>query len=164
MALIVETGAGVAGANSYISLADAQAFLTSRGLNVTLSEGQLLQAMDAMALLNWKGYKVNESFPLDWPRSGVVDRDGFTVGFDSIPAKLSTGQVWLAYHIASGAGLNKPSKIAYKKERVEGAIDVEYAVGNTSTPRTTAHNPMSYPNVYGMLRDLVCSRRYLEHA
>ena len=79
MTLIVETGEIVAGANSYVSVADAQAILTGRGLLTVVTEAALLQAMDMLSGLEYFGYRVSDVQPLPFPRSGVTLSDNRTL-------------------------------------------------------------------------------------
>lgn len=78
MTLIVEDGSIVAGAESYISAADAQTYLKKRGLefqeNTAVLEGALRKATDYMIQTyrqRWQGFKVSGTQPLDWPRNSV---------------------------------------------------------------------------------------------
>lgn len=75
MSLIVETGSGIAGAESYASVAQASAYHAGRGLtawdDVADKEAALRKATDYMLQnyrLGWKGYRVNPEQALDWPR------------------------------------------------------------------------------------------------
>lgn len=100
MALTVETGAGITGANSFISLND---FLTfAEGHNFTISddddinEGWLRRAAFAMGQMNWKGSLVDSEQALCWPRSGVVTSGGESIAEDYIPRGIIYGQAMLA--------------------------------------------------------------------
>jgi hypothetical protein len=75
MSLIVEDGSGVAGAESYASVAQASAYHAARGAtawnDVDDKEAALRKATDYMLQtyrLAWKGYRVNPEQALDWPR------------------------------------------------------------------------------------------------
>lgn len=157
MALIVETGAGVSGANSYVSLADAQAFINARELGATLTEGHLLRAMDALTDVQWSGYKAAASNPLPWPRTHVYDADGFSVDTDSVPASVVNAQIWLAYHIASGDDPAAIATPAIKSEKVD-VLETTYAVSESATTRISL---LSLPNVVACLSvfSLTGSRR-----
>ena len=78
MTLIVEDGSIVAGAESYISVADAETFLNNRGLTLTGAESDkeaaLRKATDYMVQvyrMRWQGWKVDQTQALDWPRNSV---------------------------------------------------------------------------------------------
>lgn len=96
---VVETGAGIAGANSYLSVADADQYHENVGTaaaswssKTTAEKQQALrdatEYLDAAYNSRWKGIRTTRTNPLDWPRSGVVDTDGYTVDSDDIPVQL----------------------------------------------------------------------------
>lgn len=75
MALIVEDGSGVAGAESYASVIQASTYHTARGAtawdDVEDKEAALRKATDYMLQnyrLAWKGFRVDPEQALDWPR------------------------------------------------------------------------------------------------
>lgn len=93
MALIVEDGTGVAGANGYITVAELDDYWSCR--NVTLSqtvpekEAAIIIATQYVDLNNsWKGSIVFGDQPLDWPRVGVVDDEGRPIASMTIPNQL----------------------------------------------------------------------------
>ena len=134
MALVIEDGSGVAGANSYITLVNAQAYIDLRGYTTTLTEGMLLRAVDALAGVRFRGLKYSVDNPLPWPRGGVYDNEGFYISEGTIPQQMIDAQVWAAYYIVEGS--------------------VEYAV---STGETTAVSILSLPNVRDALRSITRS-------
>ena len=79
MALIVETGAVVIGADSYLSVVDATTYLVSRGKGdawdaVDDQEAALRKATDYITQAyrgRWTGYRFTVSQSLDWPRAWV---------------------------------------------------------------------------------------------
>lgn len=81
----VETGAIVSGANSYASIADADAYHAERGGAWTGTDAQktaaLLKAtayLDGKYRSRWKGYRVQPvTQALEWPRSSV-EFDGYS--------------------------------------------------------------------------------------
>src|SRR5690606_13328470 len=90
-ALIVETGSGVPGANSYATLGAADAYhgdranaawpLASQGDR----EAALIRAGQYLNGLPWKGRKSGRANCMAWPRLGVVDDDGFPVDSADVP-------------------------------------------------------------------------------
>lgn len=133
MALVIEDGSEVSGANSYASYAELVAYGLLRGVTVTATqadgEALLMQAMDALYGRPWKGERVTTTQSLEWPRTGVY-RDGQLLAYDEIPRELSYGQLSLAIAaidntlMGVAAATDKGSVI---EERVEGAITVKYA-------------------------------------
>lgn len=90
MALVVETGAIVTGANTYVSLADFKAWADARGITYGTDEvvtQQIYRAMDYIESLDFKGLKHTETQPLQWPRD-MVYIDGYSVDSDEIPNQL----------------------------------------------------------------------------
>lgn len=153
--LIVETGAGVPGANSYILASGAQEFLGLRGFDISVTEGLLLRAMDHLSTIRYLGTKTSSDNPLPWPRTGVYDCEGLLIPPDSIPRQLINAQIWLAYQIDAGNDPGAVQTPAVKSETVD-VISVEYAVeeGQMSSEIT---GPMSLPNVREALRCLVAA-------
>lgn len=85
MALIVEDGSIVSGAESYISVADADLYFSNRGeatwaaLAANVKEQLLRKSTDYLVQayrLKWKGSRVGAEQALDWPRN-FVERDDF---------------------------------------------------------------------------------------
>ena len=129
MALIVETGSGVSGANSYVSLSDAQAFIDARELSVSLTEGHLLRAMDSLAGVELRSDAINSS----------------------VPQGLINAQIWLAFYIASGHDPAAVPEPAVRAERVD-VIDISYAVRDGDM---TKIDPLELPNVKRALSGLL---------
>lgn len=93
MALIVETGAIIAGANGYIT----QAFLDTYWLNRNVTLAQTSDEKDAAIIIatqyvdlnnTWKGFIVADVQSLDFPRQGIIDNEGRQIASDSIPLQL----------------------------------------------------------------------------
>lgn len=96
--------AGAATANSYASVAEADAYLAVRGDTATwtaLTTGQKEAKLQWAALyldtLNFRGTRSTSTQALQWPRVGVVDRDGFEV--DGIPQALKNAQAEMAFQL-----------------------------------------------------------------
>jgi hypothetical protein len=135
MALTIETGSGVAGADSYATVAQLDAYvsdfwggaLTQTG---TEKEAALRRAAIYMDGLSWKGKRTTGRVQgLAWPRADVVDADGVDVPDDVVPAEVLRAQTILARVEAISPGALSPSVVkneAVKRERVD-VIEVEYA-------------------------------------
>jgi len=90
MALIVEDGTGVSGANTYVSLSDFKSWADDRGItygNDAAVTQQIYRAMDYIESLNFLGFKANEDQALQWPRYEVYI-DGYSVDGTEIPNQL----------------------------------------------------------------------------
>lgn len=138
MALIIEDGSIVENANSYVTVAEAQAYADARGLTVTLTEGQLVQAMDYLEAQRsqYQGVKVDPEQSLQFPRNCVYV-DTILLDYTKIPNILKQAQMRLAIEVANGIDLfpSRTSGTFVKREKV-GPIDTEYseAIGSSLAP------------------------------
>lgn len=134
MSLIVETGTGIANAESYISVVDATNYHAARGnaawaalASDTEREQLLRKATDYMQSFyagRWKGVRLTGTQSLDWPRSAVVV-DGYQVAF--LPADVAKACAELALRAA--AGDLAPDVGAQVVSKTVGPISVTYAAG-----------------------------------
>ncbi len=130
MTLITETGSGVTGATSYVSLVEAGSHFTALANDdwTSATEGQCEQAL-IRAALHIDSY-LYPGTVLDWdqglnrPRSGAYDRDGRAL--TGIPHALRMAALELAdIFLRDPAGLDE-RKIARQKI---GSIEVTYEEG-----------------------------------
>jgi hypothetical protein len=115
MALTVETGTGSATANSYISQADADSYIASHGAESAWSalssddKDKYLrlacQYLDLRYANKFKGYKATKEQALCWPRTWVVDNNGFAYESNEIPTCLKQAQVEAALRLLAGDDL-----------------------------------------------------------
>lgn len=125
MAIIVEDGSIVTGANSYTSEAELTAYAADRGVTLTAAESVLLiKAMDYLETLSYIGTKKTAAQPLQWPRTGVTI-DGYSFASDAIPSQLKAAQLALAVSIDAGADPLATIDRATKREKVD-VLEVEY--------------------------------------
>lgn len=110
MALIVEDGSGVDGAEVYASIEFADAYFLKRNntawavFTTPQKEGFLIQATDyllAKFRLRWKGLRVNPVQALDWPRTGVVI-ESYSLPSNVLPIEVKNACVELAYRASMG--------------------------------------------------------------
>lgn len=138
MALTIEDGSGVAGANSYISVVNAQTWVTARGYSVTVTEALLLKAMDYLESLRdqYQGIKSDSEQALQFPRAGVYV-DGFLIDDDVIPTVLISAQCQLAVDASTNGALFANSDgVGIKSESIgKGAVTVVYADGGSDSPQ-----------------------------
>lgn len=100
MALV--TTPGSASANSYASVAEANAYNASRPFSTgwtgsdAVKEAALTEAARLLdAAFRWTGMAVDDVQALTWPRSGMLSRNGFAIptsGTSSIPQALKDAQ------------------------------------------------------------------------
>jgi len=134
MALIIEDGSQVTGADSYVTLTEARAHATAR--SITLSavdatlEGQIRTAMDYFESYGdkFKGQKVDRDQALQWPRTGVVI-ESWTWDYTEIPRQVKNALLALILEVHAGEDLFNPSIATMPtiRKKVDGAVEVEYA-------------------------------------
>ena len=106
MPFTVEDGTGLSNANSYLAVADADSYFADRGnedwaaQDTTAKEQALVRAtfaINAWLRGKWRGAKFTATQSLAWPRSGVVDEDGYELATDAVPqpVKDATAEVAL---------------------------------------------------------------------
>lgn len=109
MSLIVETGQGLPNAESYISVADADARHASLGNTgwtgtEATKEALLRRAtayMEQAYRLRWKGTRVYRVQALSWPRYGAVV-DGYDLESTTVPTEVANACADLAMKAAAG--------------------------------------------------------------
>ena len=128
MAIIVEDGTLVAGANSYASEAELAAYADLRGIVITGIESELLiTAMDYIESRAFLGTKKSVDQALVWPRNGVYI-DGFLIADDAIPQLLKDAQMEAALAVEAGSNPSGSVARATKREKL-GEMEVEYMDG-----------------------------------
>jgi len=89
-------------ANSYVTVAEANAYFTNRVHSDAWSDfdEQTSALVTASQMLDWyvkwKGYKATSEQSVGWPRVNVVRRDGTTVASDIIPKEVKVATFELA--------------------------------------------------------------------
>lgn len=135
MTVTVEDGTGVAGANSYISLADAKTYAKDRGITLVDDDVKLEQymnkAVDYLESLrsDYKGAKAVSTNALQWPRTGVtIDR--VVIASTTIPNELKYAQVELMIAINGGTDIvpTATGDAFVTREKI-GPIDTQYSEG-----------------------------------
>lgn len=94
MALVVEDGTGLASANSYVALADFISYAAARLHRATVAAADdatrtaaLITATQLIdTYIRFHGSRLTTTQALEWPRSGVTDRDGNTI--TGLPQRL----------------------------------------------------------------------------
>ena len=160
MALIV---APAAGAESYISVANADAYHAARGnaawalLTLEAKEQALRKATDYMGAYSgrWKGERVSSGQALDWPRAGVVV-DGYEVDDETVPAPVANACALLALK-ASTAEL-APDLGPQKQSVSVGPISTTYASGARQTLKFQAVDNMLAPYLGGGANNVMLVR------
>ncbi len=123
-------------ANSYVSRADADIYHEGR-LNNTdwtgASDAQKeIALVYATTLLDagylWKGFKSGFDQRLEWPRSNVIDDNGFILEHDAIPLQLNRATAELAYSLLKSdreAETSNPGSAGIEKLKI-GPIELQF--------------------------------------
>lgn len=134
MAMIVETGTGVAGANSYTTLAFVQAYFDDRGGNTAWDalatdadqEYILIKATDYIEKRfseKWVGDKNDNTNELSWPRHNVYDRHHRILYSNTeIPPELQKAVAEYAVRAITAALIADPSTQGLEVEESEKKI------------------------------------------
>lgn len=131
MALIIEDGTVVAGADTFATLAELVTYSDDYGATIpdddVLLESLLRRAYLQMNSMQWYGCASDRDQTGAWPRIGV-ERNGYAVAGDSIPALIKKGQMALAVEIYAD-DLDPPEDRtgAVIAKAVEGAVSIQYA-------------------------------------
>lgn len=154
MSLIVETGAGVAGAEAYASEATATAYWAARShtgraaiwaaATAPKREGALREAsatLDALYGQFYRGSRAGYLQGLEWPRSAAKDDDGFDL--PSLPPQILAATCELAARALSGPlvpDTDVDGAIKRFREKL-GPMETETEYQDTAR-RTPRHGPV----------------------
>ncbi len=165
MSLIVETGAGIPGAESYVSVAEALIYHANRvnsswsAATTATQEAKLREAtayLDSTYRERWKGWRIEQA--LEWPRyevtiSGALQRNALSGGFigggylpnNQIPQRLKDATCEAALRALSGPLL---ADVDHKvlREMVSRGIETWYNDVDVAT---------TYPAIDGLLSGLL---------
>lgn len=152
MALIIETGALIANANSYVTVVEARAYALARGVTLSATDSDveryLVLAMDYLESLRAKfqGTKVSSTQSLQWPRTDVLI-DCIEFPETSIPVELKNAQMQLAMQVSNGVDLMPTRQGAFVKLEKVGPIETQYSekIGTGLTPDMTAVDMLIAP-------------------
>ena len=143
MALVVETGQIIAGADSYVSLADARELAARYNLALPADDTEAEAALRNGAVYiglqepMMCGSRVSPLQELSFPRQGAT-LYGYPVASNSIPAQVIRAQVIAAVEYGNGVDVRASTDgRATSMERVEGAVTVQYFNNGSSGATTT---------------------------
>ncbi|HNT88273.1 MAG TPA: hypothetical protein PKL84_10455 [Candidatus Hydrogenedentes bacterium] len=162
--LIVEDGSGKTDADSYVSVTDADIYVTDRytaastWLDLTEDQKEAFlrracQFLDSYFRGKWKGVKRTSTQSLAWPRASVLDEEGYLIADDSVPPVVIEAQIESALILHGGYDLQAVlSGTGTVTRQKVGEIEVEYD-GNVSiyAGRTKA------PKIMEMLSGVITS-------
>lgn len=160
--IIVETGAVVAGANSFVSLADFKVHCDNRGRVYTAVYGDeaikaaMVKMGDYLNSLTWKGVKTDRDNSMCWPRYGideggniwnqleypasewvgVLDKDGFYIATDTVPTEAINAQCEGTWLVLTGTDLQPTlSRGGQVKRKKVDVLETEYFPGASPVSR-----------------------------
>lgn len=134
LVVIVEDGSGLANANVFTSLAEANSYHEARpyasswvAASSTECEKALILASKMLDIgVLWQGYKAYANQALAWPRTGVVDRDGYALSASTIPQFLKDATAELARHLLERDRTAEPTTQGYSRIQIDTlAFDID---------------------------------------
>jgi hypothetical protein len=118
MAFIVEDGTGMSNANAYVSVEDADAYISDYTRNNTtwgnsstvLKQGYIKEATQSLDLIwggRFVGVKLDVNQALSFPRFGGYDREGYVLATDVVPKLIKHATAELAFKHAMIGGADE---------------------------------------------------------
>jgi hypothetical protein len=155
MALVVETGEGLATAESYISVADADARHAAFGNTAwtgldAVKEAALRRAtayMEQAYRQRWVGNRYSDDQALSWPRVVYQLVDSWTINSDEVPADVANACADLALRSLS-EDLNADQSRAVVRKKI-GPLETEYDRASPQAKRFRAIDMMLAPYLKG---------------
>lgn len=130
---LVETGIGLTGATSYVSVAEAEDYFAIDPNAADILAADLEQYLPWASRIidqktQWTGSKAVATSGLRWPRSGVYDKDDIRIESNVVPkavkdATCEVARFLLTYNPASGTGVENLKRIAVD------VVEIEYQDG-----------------------------------
>lgn len=159
---IVEDGTGLSNANTYVSIAEADAYLEEFGTPATWAaateEQKRIACKKATRYMDlhyvWAGTRRVVDQALGFPQVGIEDRDGNVVSCESVPVKAKQCCIYLASRVIEGDDLmavEETEASIKRKKDVIGPLteEVEYTGGETPA--------IFYPIADGLVEEFVQS-------
>lgn len=144
--LIIEDGSIVENANSFVTVAEIELYAANRGVildtNSPVDDDKIaimaIKAMDYLNSLPWKGYLIERSQPLCWPRKDIYI-ECYLIPDNEIPSDVKNAQCQLCLYISSGIDIMPVSgSSAFITREKVGPIETEYseaiAINQGSSP------------------------------
>lgn len=160
MALIVEDGTGLATAESYTSVAYADAYhvkFTGSAEWAAATEADKerhlrlgTQFLDLEYHNSWRGTRTNEGQALDWPRENVTDDDDYDLDDDELPTVLlyATAEAGLRSYLGDDLlGIETDGDVIQESSKL-GPLEDSYTYANPKPLHT------KYPKIVKMLKSI----------
>lgn len=141
MTIIVEDGTGVENANSYNTHTELTSYAGLRGIEVPEAQADLeellIRGMDYFESLDFNGEKTEGDQSLQFPRKYLYI-DNIEIDKNTIHSLVKESQLEISIAIYQGYDPLAVSERAVKRERVYGAVEVEYMDNAASKDRAQA--------------------------
>lgn len=156
MALVIETGAIVAGATSFVTRSEIVAYAAARGVTLpdeSTTDVHAIAAMDYLRTQCFRGELVDLAQPLMFPRKGLIDGDTVDGYEHTIPAAIKQAQLQLALDSANGVVLVASRNPAAELKRVKvGPLEREFF----APPSLTLDGTPPLELATALLKSFVC--------
>jgi len=127
MALVVEDGTALANSNSYGNTTSADAYYVDMGYSETSTDGSLIRGargLDDRYRLLLKGEKTTSGQAMAWPRDGMEDEDGNSIGANEIPNQW----IYAAFEMARALAADQTATADSSVKRAKaGSVEVEFS-------------------------------------
>lgn len=133
MPLIVETGAGLSGADAYVSLTEFKTFCSERNYRWEEAEDFVIEAAIRMATgwidtyNRYKGTRLLAAQALEFPRADLIDWSSHTI--TGVPKRVKQACSELAYKALSQSLYTDLDRGGMVQSESVGPISVTYAAG-----------------------------------
>lgn len=124
MALIVEDGTGMVDANSYVSVSEADTYISETYpedvewdvLSVVEKESKLIKATRFLdTQIRWTSSIKDNEQSLAWPREDFKDKEGRIISSDSVPTLVKEAEMELALDSISNTLTTESIKLQSEK-------------------------------------------------
>lgn len=140
MSLVVEDGTGLTNAESYVSIADCNAYAVARGLAFPLTPTDVAEqalrrataALDGMYQGRFPGFKLmRRPQALQWPRVSAIDRVGYPILANEMPKELIAACCEMAIRELASPGSMAPDleQGGHYKSRRAGDTEEVFSAG-----------------------------------
>lgn len=152
MALVIEDGSIVPGAESYATAAELAVYAANFGKTIPADdvarEVLLRRAALEMEAIPWRGQAANSAQALAWPRGGVR-RQNWDIPSDVIPPQIKAGQMALAAEIHVDDLVDPETKRGAVVSETVGPLSRTYAAASKSASKPAATR-QSYAQFTGL--------------
>ena len=150
LALILETGAGLATANTFATREQATAVLEASpfadawtDVDPTRQDQCLVEASAWLSRLAWDGVRTTEAQALAWPRAWMQTPDGYAISANVVPTFVRDATARLAYW------LSQQGASPYESNGLAPGTELTLPGGMRLTPDSAVSLPV---DIFGLVR------------